>query len=103
MRGVGSFLKLLQYVPVIVEVGRMFKPKEADVRYVEGVSEAEIDEFKRDVTDRLHEMQEEQVRLRARVRDLEITINWMQTLLYIGIGTSIIFVILFLIAIIIRR
>ncbi len=96
MPWISSFMKFFQYLPVVLEVSKAIMPKEQEVR-VNSASHEELDDFKKNVRERIAEMEEEQSRLRARIRDVETSLGWTQTLLYISLGALALVFILFVI------
>lgn len=103
MPGFGTIWKLVQYIPVLLEIRKAVMPGKEAEEHTDHATQSELADFKRDTQERVQELESEQTRLRTRLRELETTLNWMQTLLYIGLGTSGIIFILFLVAIVIMR
>jgi len=93
-----SIMKYSQYLPIILELSKAMMPKEPEI-HVSSVAHDELENFKKDISERISEMEEEQSRLRARVRDVESALSWTQTLLYISLGALALVFILFVIII----
>ncbi len=93
-----SIMKFFQFLPVVMEVSKAIIPKEQEVR-VHSASHEELDDFKKYVGERISELEEEQTRLRSRLRDVETAMGWTQTLLYISLGALALVFILFVIII----
>ncbi len=100
MPWLSSAMKFFQYLPVVLEVSKAILPKETEAR-PNSASHEELDDFRKNVNERISEMEEEQTRLRARVRDAETALSWTQTLLYISLGALALVFILFVIGIVV--
>lgn len=89
MASIGSFLRLLKYAPMVLQVVRGMKQQDPS----EGKSAAddvrhELDSLRDKQNNRLQEMEEANAQLRQRVRELEGAINLMQVLVWTGLGAS---------------
>jgi len=102
MPGIGTIWKFFQYLPVIMEVSKAILPKEPEVR-PDTATHEDLDDFKKQLNDRISELESEQTRLRARIRELETSLNWLRTLLYIGLGASFVLILIFLIIVLVRH
>ena len=84
MPSFSAIWRFFQYLPVIMEVSKAILPKQEEGRRDTATHE-ELDDFKQNVSERISELENEQTRLRARIRDVETALSWTQTLLYIAL------------------
>lgn len=83
MPNIGSLFKLLNYVPLILEITKQFRGRSVVC------NEVDVDELRSDLADikkanmqRVEEIEQENVRLKTRIRDLESTVGILNILVY---------------------
>jgi hypothetical protein len=94
----GSFWNWLQYIPIALEVGRMIRPPKPPEQPC-GVNAGDIADLRKAVSERLEQVEQENARLQARVRDLESSFTAFQLLFYIGGAFIVVLVIIIMIAV----
>lgn len=98
MPNFGSLLKMAQYAPMIFEFFKAIMPSAAAPEpHRDDEALQELARFQRNVESRIADMEEEIVRLRARVREAESLVMSLQLWLWIGLASTFVLAILALI------
>jgi len=93
MPNLGIIWKIVQYMPAIMNIAKTVMPSNRPA--VQDETHDELEHFQRAVSGKLSDMEEEIVRLRARVREVESLAMGLQLWLWIGLAALfILFVIL---------
>ena len=80
-----NFLKWAQYAPLVLEAFRAVAPKEAG-HEADDSSRTALAELRKDVIERIAELEDELVRTKARTRELESMLATLQLWVWIGTG-----------------
>lgn len=99
MPSLRSIWKLLQYIPVVLEITRAVRPHKQE-EHPAGETQQELDDFKKNVYQRVEEVEIEQARLRGRLREAESTIALLQVILYGGGGVIALLTLILLVTVI---
>jgi len=80
-----TVLKWAQYAPLIMEAFKAVAPKE-ETHGTDDTTRAALADLRKDVVERLSELEDELVRTKARARELESTLTTLQLWVWIGGG-----------------
>jgi len=99
-----SIIKWLQYVPMAYELVKSVMPSNGQAGRAERAEETRqaLTEFQHGISHRLDDLEEENARLRERLRDVESMVMNFQLWLWIGGGVLVALVLILLITVIIQ-
>jgi|GEM_PF-2440129 len=95
MPNLGMIWKIVQYIPAVMNIVRTVMPSAKPVMHDE--THEEMEHFQHNVLGKLSDMEEEIVRLRARVREVESLATTLQLSLWIGFAVLFVLVVILLI------
>lgn len=101
MPNFGTLFKLLQYVPMALEISRALHGRNAPTVEDEVQETREtLADFKKDMTQRLVALEEENAHLKMRIRDTDAALSLVKVLVWISGGVGLVGFVLALLALI---